>query len=83
MNAHVKTPVASVSERIARAAAVAARYADDVDQKGRFPAEAMQALKDERLMGVQIPVELGGEDTRLPKSPNSARSSVRPAVPRR
>ena len=63
MNAHVKTPVASVSERIARAAAVAARYADDVDQKGRFPAEAMQALKDERLMGVQIPVELGGEDT--------------------
>lgn len=63
MNAHVKTPVATVSERIARAAAVAARYADDVDQKGRFPAEAMQALKDERLMGVQIPVELGGEDT--------------------
>lgn len=63
MNAHVKTPVAPVSERIARAAAVAARYADDVDQKGRFPAEAMQALKDERLMGVQIPVELGGEDT--------------------
>lgn len=61
MNAHVKLPAAPLGERIARAAAVAARHADDVDAKGRFPFETIAALKDEGLMGIQIPAELGGE----------------------
>ena len=65
MNAHVKVPAAPLRERIARAAAVAAKFADDVDAKGRFPSETMQALKDEGLLGIQIPAELGGEGTSI------------------
>lgn len=48
-------------ERARRAGAVAAQYADVVDAENRFPAEAMSALKANRLMGVMIPVEFGGE----------------------
>ncbi|MCX8999621.1 acyl-CoA/acyl-ACP dehydrogenase [Rhizobiaceae bacterium BDR2-2] len=62
MNAHVKTPPASLRERIARVAAVAAQHAADVDAQARFPAETMQALKDEGLLGIQVPAELGGEE---------------------
>lgn len=65
MNAHVKTPFAPLGERMARAAAVAAKHADDVDLNGRFPSEAIAALKEEGLMGVQIAAELGGEDTSI------------------
>lgn len=65
MNAHVKVTAGSLRERIVRAAAVAAEHAEDVDAKGRFPSETMQALKDEGLMGIQIPAELGGEDTSI------------------
>jgi len=65
MNAHVKVPAAPLRERIARAAAVAAKFADDVDAKGRFPSETMQALKDEGLLGIQIPAGLGGEGTSI------------------
>lgn len=61
MNAHVKVPATPLRERIARAAAVATKFANDVDAKGRFPSETMQALKDEGLLGIQIPAELGGE----------------------
>lgn len=61
MNAHVKLQTETLSERMARAVAVAARHAADVDAEGRFPHETMQALKDEGLMGIQIPAELGGE----------------------
>ena len=47
--------------RAARVAAIAAQHADDVDRAGRFPREAVDALKVERLLGMQIPVEFGGE----------------------
>jgi acyl-CoA dehydrogenase len=53
-----------ISERARRAAAVAARHADEVDRDGRFPAEAIAAAKAERLMGVLAPRGLGGEDAR-------------------
>jgi acyl-CoA dehydrogenase len=53
--------VSSTADRIAKAAAVAAQHADDVDAKARFPREAMDALKAERLLGVMIPKEFGGE----------------------
>ena len=49
---------------IARAeavATVAAAYADEVDALGRFPREAVSALKAERLLGAMVPVALGGE----------------------
>ncbi len=48
--------------RAARAAAIAAQHADDVDARGRFPQEAMDALKAENLLGILVPASLGGED---------------------
>ena len=43
------------------AAAVAAQHAFDVDRDGRFPREAIDALREQRLLGLLIPVALGGE----------------------
>ena len=40
---------------------VAARHAEAVDAEGRFPSEAIAALKESRLMGAFVPRELGGE----------------------
>lgn len=47
------------------AADVAARHADDVDRTGRFPAEAIMAVKSARLMSMMLPRSLGGEDASL------------------
>jgi acyl-CoA dehydrogenase len=52
-------------DRARRAAKTAAEFANQVDAGGRFPAEGIQALKNERLMGVMIPPELGGEGRSL------------------
>ena len=43
------------------AADVAARYADTVDAEGRFPIEAMKALREARLLSAFVPREQGGE----------------------
>lgn len=51
--------------RAEAAAAVALKHADDVDAKGRFPAEAIAMLKKQRLMGIMVPTELGGEGARI------------------
>ena len=40
---------------------VAGPAAAAVDRDGRFPHESMQALRDARLLGVYVPMELGGE----------------------
>ena len=71
MNAYLRpvtNPEASVPEagedirtRMQRVAAVAARHAQEVDRDGRAPVEAIAAAKAERLMGVLVPPELGGE----------------------
>ena len=50
-----------VAARAARAATIAAQFAGDVDANSRFPQEAMDALKAEKLLGILVPVELGGE----------------------
>lgn len=46
----------------ARAVAVdiAARHADDVDAKARFPKEAFAALKEQKLLGILVPRSEGG-----------------------
>ncbi len=54
-------PPASLASRAEKVAAVAARHAAAVDRDSRFPAEAIAAARAERLMGVAIPRELGGE----------------------
>ncbi|HEV2506147.1 MAG TPA: acyl-CoA dehydrogenase family protein [Mesorhizobium sp.] len=62
MNAPASTRLA---ERAGRVAAVAAAHADDVDIKSRFPQEAVDAMRLERLLSVQIADELGGENATI------------------
>lgn len=57
--------MSTVTQRGQRAAAVAALHADSVDRDGRFPLEAVTALKAERLLGLQIPSQFGGEGAGL------------------
>ena len=42
-------------------AAIAANNAADVDSAARFPAEAAAALKEQRLLGIAVARDLGGE----------------------
>lgn len=56
-------PVAEpLSARAARAAEVAAAHANVVDAESRFPQEAIDALKAEKLLGIMVPASLGGEE---------------------
>ncbi|MCF3640456.1 acyl-CoA/acyl-ACP dehydrogenase [Rhizobium sp. TRM95111] len=52
---------ASLAERAARVAVVAAAHAEAVDAEGRFPREAIDAMAAERLLSIQVPRDLGGE----------------------
>jgi acyl-CoA dehydrogenase len=49
------------SARARAVASIAANHAADVDSASRFPAEACAALKEQRLLGVMVSRELGGE----------------------
>ncbi|HEX2585870.1 MAG TPA: acyl-CoA dehydrogenase family protein [Steroidobacteraceae bacterium] len=40
---------------------VAAKHADSVDRESRFPAEAIAAIKKDRLLSLLIPKEFGGQ----------------------
>jgi acyl-CoA dehydrogenase len=51
-----------IAVRAGRVARIASLHADAVDREARFPAEAIAALKAERLLGLQAPRALGGED---------------------
>jgi len=42
-------------------ATAAAGAADKVDHEARFPSEAFAVAKSQRLLGIQAPIELGGE----------------------
>ena len=42
-------------------ASVAADFADSVDSEARFPSEALAAAKAQRLLGILVPANLGGE----------------------
>ncbi|MBB3611692.1 acyl-CoA dehydrogenase family protein [Rhizobium sp. BK602] len=65
MSAAIALAAAGASDglatRAARVAAIAGKHADAVDAEGRFPREAVEAMRAERLLSIQIPVELGGE----------------------
>ena len=50
-----------LAARAAAACDTAARHADDVDGKARFPAEAIAALREQRLLGVMVPGLYGGD----------------------
>ena len=51
----------SFPQRIAAVAAAAAAQADDVDRTARFPRQAIDAARAQRLLGVQIPQAFGGD----------------------
>jgi len=68
----VQAPDGTLHERAQRAAAIAAEHADDVDTRARFPHEAVAALRDERLLGVGVPLGLGGEAAGLADLANAS-----------
>lgn len=45
--------------------AVALKYADAVDREARFPTEAFASARTQRLLGIMVPAELGGEGASL------------------
>jgi acyl-CoA dehydrogenase len=51
----------SLRERAKMVCDIAARHAEDVDVKARFPEEAIQAAKDHGLIGAMVGSEYGGE----------------------
>jgi len=51
----------SLAARAEKVASVAAKHAAAVDRDSRFPAEAIAAARAERLLGVMVPREFGGE----------------------
>lgn len=51
----------TLGARARRVAEVAAENADRVDREARFPQEAVDAMRAERLLGIQVPISLGGE----------------------
>lgn len=57
--------LAAPRERLARIIACVHQHAIDVDAEARFPFEAFEAIKRERLLGIMIPKELGGEGAEL------------------
>ena len=61
----MNTASTSLAERAGRVAAVAAAHADDVDTGARFPREAVEAMRIERLLSIQVAPELGGEGAAL------------------
>jgi acyl-CoA dehydrogenase len=54
-----------IKRRAQAAAAVAALHAAAVDTDARFPTEAFSAIRAQRLLGILVPVELGGEGARI------------------
>lgn len=51
--------------RVQAVAAVAAKHAAAVDSGSRFPRESFAAVKAQRLLGIMVPVRLGGEGAEL------------------
>ena len=58
---HDSMASADIRQRAELMAAAAAAAADKVDQEARFPTEAYAVAKAQRLLGIQVPIELGGE----------------------
>ncbi len=64
VNAGSTSPVDAPLDLKARAeivASIAARHAGSVDTEARFPEEALAAAREQRLLGIMVPRDLGGE----------------------
>src|SRR3984885_9758107 len=55
------TGSANLKGRAEITAATAAEHGDAVDRDARFPVETFAAAREQRLLGVMVPVELGGD----------------------
>ena len=56
------TSAADLKARVEAVAAIAAAEANAVDAEARLPAAAIEALRKNRLLGLLVPIEFGGED---------------------
>jgi acyl-CoA dehydrogenase len=56
----VESPELTASEAFQRALSIAAEHAADVDREGRFPSEAVAALRSAGALGWGVPLEYGG-----------------------
>ena len=61
----IESATGALSTRAQIAAEVASQEASDVDRRARFPKEAIDALRDHRLLGAMVPSALGGEGATL------------------
>jgi acyl-CoA dehydrogenase len=57
--------VQDLASRAEKVAAIAAAHAAAVDSESRFPTEAIAAARAERLLGVAVPREFGGESASI------------------
>jgi acyl-CoA dehydrogenase len=63
-NSHLAPSAADTADwraRVDKVVAIAAAHATVVDKESRFPKEAMTAARAERLLGVAVPREFGGD----------------------
>jgi acyl-CoA dehydrogenase len=56
----------SFPQRTAAVATAAAAEAEEIDRDARFPKAAIDAARAQRLLGIQIPLEFGGEGASIP-----------------
>ena len=59
----VGEPLLAEAQKIAED--VAGPHADEVDRDARFPHEAIAALREARLLGAYVPIDLGGESATI------------------
>jgi acyl-CoA dehydrogenase len=62
MNIQNRLVTTDLTGRAELVAAIAAAAADEVDRETKFPKEAIAAARAQRLLGILVPAELGGEE---------------------
>src|SRR5690349_12337580 len=62
MNIQNRLVTTDLTRRAELVASIAAAAADGVDRETKFPAEAIAAARAQRLLGILVPAELGGEE---------------------
>ncbi|MBO0736845.1 MAG: acyl-CoA/acyl-ACP dehydrogenase [Alphaproteobacteria bacterium] len=63
--AEIEPTLASLKARAETVAEIAANNAEEVDRDARFPKAALAAAQKQRLLGVMVPRELGGDGASL------------------
>jgi acyl-CoA dehydrogenase len=61
----IEVPGFAASEAFQRALVIAAEHADDVDRQGRFPSEAVDALRSAGALSWGVPHEFGGAGAQI------------------